>query len=198
MVISKCFLLGLLGIAFLLCAVGLVLVPLSQANDEKARNALTNVLEKRFPLCGRGTQDQRFVASSEHPNEVCDNNTGLWWQQTPGDPPDAHCGNLSPCTWQQAIDYCTNLALNGKTWRLAEVGEYLGLVDYTVPNQAAALNTGPFTDVLPGIFWSVEIVDLPQFAWWVDFSFGVVNLQDKDDNLPPHLAWCVNGGQDAD
>ncbi|UCE64067.1 MAG: hypothetical protein JSU59_02680 [Nitrospirota bacterium] len=38
------------------------------------------IIEKLFPPCGPGTRGKRFVVSPKHPGEVCDNNTGLYWQ----------------------------------------------------------------------------------------------------------------------
>ena len=68
--------------------------------------------------------------------EVCDNTTGRHWEQMP---------DSTVRTWQAAVDHC--LAL-GAGYRLAEIKELLGLVDYGVNNQAVALNAGPFINVV--------------------------------------------------
>ena len=155
--------------------------------NQRRRNLLLNLAEN-YPLCGPETQNQRFVVS-EDGNSVCDNNTGLWWQQSP---------STTFFAWANAVQHCENLTLSGKTWRLAEVKEYLSLVDYSAPNQAGALNTpnGPFTHVQSSFYWSAtELAGTPPVAWLVGFSLGGVLDSDKVNSNGP--AWCVSGGQDA-
>ncbi len=148
-------------------------------------------VSNRQSACGAGTEDQRFVVKS---GEVCDNKTGLSWQQTPGSPSTVNCGNTHACTWQQAMDYCTNLTLNGKQWRLPEVKELISLVDYSVPIQSTVLNTpnGPFVKVRPANYWSATPnLEDPDAALFVSlYSFGDVGSIAKAKNIL--LAWCLH------
>jgi len=152
----KHLLIGLMSIAFLCGTVGLVLAPPSQADVLRGGFQFKKILKAIFPPCGPGTRDQRFVVKGE---KVCDNTTGLWWQRTPGDPTDDICGNTDTCTWQEAINYCTNLELTGKhkkkQWRLPEVKELISLVDYGVETPGPVLPPGnPFISVRSDSYWS--------------------------------------------
>ena len=148
--------------------------------------------------CGPGTRHQRFKVSKDG-NSVCDNKTGLWWQQKPGDPEvtDNPCTNTATCMWQQAIDYCAGLNVNGKhkkkQWRLAKAKELWTLVDLSEPNPATALNEpkGPFQNV-QGDYWSAtEQAGMPMYAWFVGFIDGRVAVNNK---VNFGHAWCVSGG----
>ena len=143
------------------------------------------------PPCGAGTEGQRFVVDdSNDPTEVCDNTTGLYWEQSPSRSafvwsPDG--GATTP-----AIDHCTGLDLgNGQVYRLAEVKELVSLVDYSEFTPAGALNdpNGPFEDVLAGSYWSAPPLAFnPAFAWGVNFGDGVVDTDFKGIDFH---AWCV-------
>ncbi len=181
----KHFLIGLIRVAFLVGAVGLVVAPPSQADALKGGFQFKKILKKIFPPCGPGTRHQRFNVSKDG-NKVCDNKTGLWWEQSP---------STSFFTWQQAIDHCANLTLSGKTWRLPTIEEYQwdSLIDYSVPNQAAVLNAGPFSDVLPTGYWSASAnAGVSTRAWNVDFNNGIVFTSNKSGGLG---AWCVSDGK---
>lgn len=188
---SKSFLIGLLAVLFVCGTVGLVLPPPSHADVQFG--GIKKILKKIFPPCGPGTRHQRFKVSKDG-NSVCDNKTGLYWEQSP---------SMTDFVWgpaqgpNNAIDHCANLTLSGKTWRLAEVKEYISLVDYSVPDQAANLNapTGPFQNVQPANYWSAsELAGDSASAWLVGFVSGFVFNNNKVDG---GHAWCVSGGQDA-
>ena len=61
------------------------------------------------PPCGAGTEGQRFVVYALE-DEVCDNTTGLRWQQEPGSESvvgdGASCNGGAECIWPYAVDYC--------------------------------------------------------------------------------------------
>ena len=145
-------------------------------------------VKKIFPPCGPGTRKDRFVQSKDG-FSVCDNKTGLWWEQSP---------NPGVFNWDGAKQYCENLTLGGKTWRLPTLQEmqWDSLIDYSVANQAEALNAGPFDNVQPAVYWSAtEFAGLPAaFAWFVNFIDGNVGGSLKGLT---GLAWCVSGGQDG-
>lgn len=157
------------------------------------------------PLCGLGTQKDRF-AVSEDGKAVCDSKTGLWWQQTPGDPPDANCGNSNSCTWQEARDYCANLDLHERRWRLAERGEYpIPKSEYfprkpeihprpprEIPKNRI-LNNGPFTNV-KAVYWAAPKGAVPVI---LDFNSYPI-LDPRDLERVGKKVWCVSGGRNAD
>ena len=186
---SKHFFTGLMLVTFVCGSVGLLLPPLSQADVQFG--GIKPILKKIFPPCGPGTRKERFVVKGE---TVCDNKTGLWWEQSP---------SSEFFTWQEAIDHCATLELTGnyhqkKEWRLAEVKELQSLVDYSVPDQATNLNdpNGPFMNVRPEFYWSAtELAGDPSTAWDVAFFTGLVLNGDKAFNSFP--AWCVSGDKDA-
>ena len=104
--------------------------------------ALVEALEPgaAAPLCGAGTEGQRFHVSHDG-TEVCDNTTGLHWEQNPVSSKENHAAALTHCP--------TTL---GTGYRLPEVQELVGVVDYTTSNPA--VNTSVFTNVQSSLYWS--------------------------------------------
>jgi hypothetical protein len=185
---SKHFLIGLISIVFVSGLIGLVLTPPSQAEVEFG--GIKKILKQIFPPCGPRTRKQRFVVSKDG-TSVCDNKTGLYWEQSP---------STDRVTWADAIQHCENLTLGGKTWRLPTLQEmqWDSLIDYSESDQATPLNTpnGPFQNVLPGFYWSAsEVAGRPTDAWFVDFVNGGVLINLKDDGSLQ--MWCVSGGQNV-
>lgn len=166
----------------------------SKARTDEIRKTVTDFLEERYPLCGRGTQGMRFVVERLRVS-VCDNKTGLRWQLAP---------STNLFSWENAIRHCENLTHGGQTWRLPEANELWTLVDLSQPSQAHALGNafgdpviGPFGLVLAQGYWSAteQARNTPDpRAWVVSFSAGDVNtgLRRTLNN-----AWCVRVEQDA-
>jgi len=76
---------------------------------------------------------------------IKDKATNLLWQKCAfGQSLDQYCtGQLQSVYWWDAIEYCKNLQLAGKQWRLPNINELLSLFDYR--QNAPAVNS-PFTD----------------------------------------------------
>ena len=211
----KHFLIGLLGVVFFVGVMGSVAFPQNPTPDpcheivncqitdiatdgrekrlfdrhQRRRNLVLKLLEN-YPPCGPGTRGEEYVVSKDG-NSVCDNQTGLWWQQSP---------STEQFNWQQAIDHCKDLTLSGKIWRLPTVEEiqWHSLVDYSEPAQADALNTpnGPFVNVEDATYWSATSdADVSMLAWVVSFDGGGVALYNTTEISS--FVWCVSGGQDA-
>ena len=125
------------------------------------------------PPCGTF---QRFVVS-EDGTEVCDNTTGLIWQQTPD---NSFLGQVD------AIALCPTL---GAGYRLSEIKELISLVDYSQFNPALPTDH-PFSGVVSGVFyWSASTeVGGPQRGWAVDLSDGNVSGRVKTNS---NFVWCV-------
>ncbi len=146
------------------------------------------------PLCGAGTEGQRFVVLGA---DVCDNTTGLYWQRA--------LSTTGSIVWgpeqgtPNAIDFCRNLDLgNGHAYRLPEIKELSSLVDYG--QFAPALPTGhPFSGFggvvfTQEVFWSASVRPLPveRNAWGVTITTGSVELFPKTrDSRVDHRVWCV-------
>ncbi len=133
------------------------------------------------PPCGAGTEGQRFVVS---PNgtEVCDNTTGLKWEQNPDSITRSHA---------DALAHCPTL---GPGFRLPEVKELSSLVDYT--QSFPPLSAGhPFTNIQASgggccIYWSATTsTNADNQAWFVLFEFGSLGFFDKTSAVN---VWCVS------
>ena len=136
------------------------------------------VIEARLtPPCGENTED-RFVPRG---NDVCDNSTGLVWQQSP---------SLMFFTWDEAKNHCNSLG-----YALPETQQLISLVDFDAAFQNSKLNEpqGPFSHVQRDPYWTVNRPGINlDFAWQVDFGAGNVNaFSQKSDGL----AWCVREDQ---
>lgn len=132
------------------------------------------------PPCGAGTEGQRFVAD---PNEVCDNDTGLYWVKAPDSTTRLHAN---------AVTHCARLDLgNSQTYRLPEVKELISLVDYS--QLGPALPSGhPFSNVQSDRYWSATALALlPPVAWFVLFVNGGV---DADIKTSTFFVWCARSG----
>ena len=187
-----------LSVGVILSSVNLFQPSVSQADVQFG--GIKKILKAVFPPCGLRTKKERFVVKGE---TVCDNATGLRWQRTPGvaGPIASPCDDGEECSWQQAIDYCTNLASSGKKkrkpWRLAEVKELISLLDYSVEPPASFIPPGSsFIDVGLAIYWSAtEVAGFSAFAYHVGFGDGMVDSLEKDEAI--FRAWCVRGGKDT-
>ena len=184
----KHYLIGLIGVVFVLNAIGLVQPSPSQAEVEFG--GFKNILKKFFPLCGPGTRHKRFVVSKDG-KSVCDNQTRVWWERSPST--NYFVWGLDWGT-PNAVDHCKNLDLNGKDWRLPTVNELITLVNFSVFTQAEALNepNGPFVGLLPSFYWSATSFIGPADAWFVNFATGFVFSNSKDFKFH---AWCVSDGK---
>lgn len=139
--------------------------------------ALTGLPTGGAPPCGAATAGIRFVVSTDG-TEVCDNTTGLIWEQMP---------DSVLRQWQAAIDFCPTL---GTGYRLPEVKELISLVDFGQSNPALSLGH-PFSNVQT-IYWSATpAADLPLDACSVVFSNGAMNQSFKTNT---HNVWCARDG----
>ena len=106
----------------------------------------------------------RLVSQDEH--RAKDTFTTLVWQRA-----DDGIRRL----WQDAVVYCGNLNLGGKTdWRLPTIQELQTIVDYTT--HTPALSTEVFSGT-SDLYWSgtPSAMD-PEYAWGVFFNAGFVGV----------------------
>lgn len=120
-------------------------------------------------------------------NCVTDTLTGLMWTRNGNQP-------AGPLAWQQALDFANALSLCGfNDWRLSNRKELRSLIDYSMSNSAATLNTLGFTNVQGARYWSSSSrVGLATVAWVVNLRDGFVETDFKSF---AYSSWPVRGGQ---
>jgi hypothetical protein len=122
---------------------------------------------------------------------VTDNLTGLMWTSNANLPTVVR-------TWQQALDYANTLVLCGfDDWRLPNRKELRSLINYSLANNAATLNTLGFSNVQSNLYWSsstyVPTTDpLAANAWVALMRDGGETFFDKTGS---HFVWPVRAGQ---
>ncbi|HOW51312.1 MAG TPA: DUF1566 domain-containing protein [bacterium] len=134
------------------------------------------------------------VSGSAPNNTVTDNVTGLIWQ---GTAPSTYAGCTggepvgSTCTWQEAINYCTNLSYAGyDDWHLPTRKELATLLDYGHANPA--IDTTAFPDAKNASYWSSSpYAPNADGAWNVSFSLGSEGNTFKTDAM---YVRCVRDG----
>ena len=128
----------------------------------------------------RGGQSQNnFIYNGD--GTVTDTATGLMWQQTtaPG-----------TFTWEQALTYCENLTLAGKSdWRLPNRNELQTIVNYSS-------SPASYFGCVPSPYWS-STADAggSYFAWYVNFNDGRVCGYGHGDMSVSYYIRAVRGGQ---
>jgi len=123
----------------------------------------------------------RFTDNSN--GTVTDNLTGLVWKKY---------ATLSiASTWYEALNICNALAAGPDTglsdgsvagdWRLPNIKELLGLIDYGPSYQALPANH-PFKEVDPAPYWSsttMSNLSDNSKAWTMGFDMGIADSNDK-------------------
>ena len=124
---------------------------------------------------------------SKSGNIVTDNKTSLEWQ-------DNNDTNSTQYTWQEAIDYCEALNLDGYSdWRLPNINELKTIIDR---NKVRPSIVNGFEYV--GIdnvysYWSSSSVKNEEgYAWIVSFRFGSIHSDGKYDD---HYVRCIRDGE---
>ena len=118
---------------------------------------------------------------------ILDNKTGLAWQDDYGD----NAGEIKKATWQDALVYCHELRLGGRSdWRLPNIKELRSIVDRSRFDPAI---DSAFTNVSSNVYWSSTTnVSDSSYAWLVYFNVGYDYWYSKTDELRVR---CVRGGQ---
>ena len=143
------------------------------------------------PVTADGPQDSDYTIPIIFPATVIDEVTGLEWQR--GVAPDLNplLPGYQGRTWQQALDFCSGLSLDGQNdWRVPQVNELQSIVSYssTLPavNEVAFPNTAIF-----GYFWSASSNAIQSsHAWDIKFSGGTFNSRNKTEDK---YVRCVRG-----
>ncbi|HDP81022.1 MAG TPA: DUF1566 domain-containing protein [Spirochaetes bacterium] len=122
---------------------------------------------------------------------VTDMGTGLVWQKCSYNQSVLDCSGLAGNrTWQQALEYCRNLSLAGRSWRLPSINELKSIVEYSLYNPA--INTACFPNTQASEYWSsTSRFDIPASALLVKFNYGSVISDQKTKN---YYVRCVADG----
>ncbi len=117
---------------------------------------------------------------------IKDHATGLEWQKANT---DADINNNGHTTWQEALQYCEALNLDGGGWRLPNRKELLALIDYSEHRYATSF-PGTFPTLTPAsnfvYYWSStsnDFVPSNDHGWYIDFIHGGMFSLDKEDAL---------------
>ena len=118
---------------------------------------------------------------------VTDSTTGLQWQDDYSD----NGGNIKSATWQDAIDYCEALSLDGhEDWRLPNIRELNSIVDL---GHAHPSIDPAFQHTATDVYWSSSTYeDDHGHAWYVYFDDGYLYTYYKDGSL---YVRCVRPGE---
>jgi len=101
---------------------------------------------------------------------VKDTRTHLEWQDNYNSTAD----KITKYSWMNAISYCENLVIDGKSdWRLPNKKELVTIIDYKIYNPSI---NSTFQKSFPGNYWSSTSV-YPQHlkAWTVYFYAGFMS-----------------------
>jgi len=112
---------------------------------------------------------------------VTDSVTGLEWQD------DVESQMMD---WQNAIDYCEALPLDGANWRLPNIRELSSIVDDTKYNPTIS---SVFVNTISNGYWSSTTdANYTDNAWVVYFSSAYQSNSGKSDY---YYVRCVRAGQ---
>jgi hypothetical protein len=130
---------------------------------------------------------------------VTDATTGLVWQKCSMGQTGSDCqtgGATSPWgattgTWQAALEYCENLSLDGRIWRLPSVNELNSIVDDS-GKVAAPFIDGTVFPATVNSYWSASTnVGTLSMAWLVNFNTGGDGVSNKTTTV---YVRCVSAG----
>lgn len=139
---------------------------------------------------------KRSFSTTTSSETVTDNITALIWQKNTPEQIEGCSGNSGKtCSHQEAVNYCNNLNLEGKTWRLPTLKELETLIDFS---QTPTINQKYFN--LPSTslkkFWTETDSQVNNGKFWV-IDFGTALISDEASNKFFYPK-CVSGNELSD
>ena len=128
-----------------------------------------------------------FADFTEINGVVTDSETNLNWQNDY----TTNSGNVKSATWTNALAYCSELNLDGKGWRLANIKELTTIMDDGSTNSAKSYSI--LSLIEPSDYWTSTTYNSDStFAWILDFDTG---NHDKRAKSVSKNVICVRGGR---
>jgi hypothetical protein len=129
---------------------------------------------------------------------VLDKETGLVWEQSPGDTNGDGIVDIATDRepWQSAHRHCSDKVVgNRKGWRLPSVQELTSLVDPT--QSSPALPSGhPFDNIQSHQYWTATSIDFNASSTSGALYVLLINGNVLGDSqASDKFVWCVRGGQ---
>jgi len=144
-----------------------------------------------------GCNSDRFTCVMND-EAVRDNETGLVWEQSPGETdgvPGVNFGDR--ISWDLGRKTCAGRTVGGRLgWRLPSMHELASLKDPGKPIDDLNLPTGHPFNVPLGLYWSATLdASNSDQVWVVFFNGGTVVEVSKGLQF---FVWCVRGANNAD
>ncbi|MCB1193993.1 MAG: DUF1566 domain-containing protein [Leptospiraceae bacterium] len=117
---------------------------------------------------------QSFTDNGDY--TITDKATALVWQKcSMGQNSDDTCsGTATTTTWSNALLYCKDLSLAGKTWRLPNINELKSIMNYD--KSEPGINQTYFPATQPSLYWSsTTYLITTTYAWNIDFQYGEID-----------------------
>lgn len=153
-------------------------------------NKATNNLYVRC-VAGTSTSNQSFIDNGN--GTITDSATNLIWQKCSAGLSGADCasGTIERKTWQNALQYCKNLSLDGRTWRLPSLKELKTLVDRNKKvDELTQIDQAAFPNTQNELYWtSTTRSDSTDNAWYIHFYYGSLF---PDNKLGDSHVRCVS------
>jgi len=113
---------------------------------------------------------------------VTDNNSMLEWQDNT---------TAAKLKWEDAINYCENLTLNGKSdWRLPNINELFSITEHS---KGSPTINSIFKNTTEGFYWSsTSYSGDSSYAWVVSFEYGSNTYYSKQKS---YSVRCVRAGR---
>lgn len=101
-------------------------------------------------------------------------NALIWQKCTTNDLTDFTCttGGTTQYSWLNAINFCNNLNLAGKVWRLPNITELRSIIDHSF-GTSPVINTAIFPGTVSQYYWTSSTYRLlASQAWAINFMSG--------------------------
>lgn len=118
---------------------------------------------------------------------VTDSVTGLQWQDNYRD----NDNNITLASWEDAINYCENLSLDGGKWRLPNIRELDSILDVgRIDTIATPLTSPVFQNGTFNPYWSSTTSEHSHTAAWF-IHFGTGNSSSDFSKASTFYVRCV-------